>query len=656
MLTMFTRLTTLRVIQFSFVFVTLVVFSATAMGDAFDLTVNQIRTLRIELEEKQQAVAAKRPSIEDDIADFRKNHALNTPQDEFESDEDYAARLKRLDTLVLEQRATLARTYLSPLLARSVELQSQIALLYRRVFVTDDVSTILGGYDANNEILPITFHVADRTITTNLKLNVDEARNLKTNWTKVRVTAWIVIHPEYQRGVARLKLDYPLLWTDDLVISVNVDPEIVPWRENKLEVFSPDGSYRATSTSFNVSLIEVNSGNTVWQISNDFTDVVIFSPDGRYLAIGDDWNGTHLVIREVSTGNLVWSRDSQVTSASFSPDGRYLVTGDENRYDSGRFGVYIWKVSSNQLVREIQTQSYVYSVAFSPNGRHVAIGQRNDDIDIYRIGDEEINESTPITLEKSIDTGYTVHYLSWSPDGLFISDNRKVYRPLLDPILMDLVPKPLDARRDVNGDGVVDVNDLVLVASNFSKSFAVDANPNPDVTRDGVVDLADLLEIVIALNAAAAAPSSNSHTDSTLTAKNLQHYVDQAKQFNVNDLTFQKGVAVLEHIIATLTASETVPTETALFPNYPNPFNPETWIPYQLAAAADVTLTLYDVNGRVVRTLELGHQRAGIYQDQKRAAYWDGRNMQAEPVASGVYFYTLTAGEFTATRKLLILK
>ena len=656
---MFTRLTTPKVIQFSFVFVTLVVFSATAMGDAFDLTVNQIKTLRIELEGKQQAIAAKRPSIEGEIADFRKNHALNTPQDEFESDEDYAARLKRLDTLVLEQRATLARTYLSPLLARSVELQSQIALLYRRVFVTDDVSTILGGYDANNEILPITFQVADRTITTNLKLKVDEARNLKTNWAKVRVTAWIVIHPEYQRGVAKLKLDYPPLWTDDFVISVDVDPEIVPWRENKYEDFSPDGSYRTRYNSPNVSLVEVNSGNTVWQKSFPYTGVVIFSPDGRYLAIGREYHrlsrATYysglLTIWEVRTGNLVWSRTTEVTSASFSPDGRYLVTGD-----SGSSGVDIWKVSTNQLVREIQTQSRVYSVAFSPNGRHVAIGQLNNAIDIYRIRDEEINESTPITLEKSIDTGDTVSYLSWSPDGLFISDNRKVYRPLLDPILMDLVPKPLDARRDVNGDGVVDVNDLVHVASNFSKSFAVDANPNPDVTRDGVVDLADLLEIVIALNAAAAAPSSNSHTDSTLTAKNLQYYVDQAKQFNENDLTFQKGVAVLEHIIATLTASETVPTETALFPNYPNPFNPETWIPYQLAAAADVTLTFYDVKGRAVRTLELGHQRAGIYQDRKRAAYWDGRNMQGEPVASGVYFYTLTAGEFTATRKLLIWK
>ena len=99
-----------------------------------------------------------------------------------------------------------------------------------------------------------------------------------------------------------------------------------------------------------------------------------------------------------------------------------------------------------------------------------------------------------------------------------------------------------------------------------------------------------------------------------------------------------------------------IPEETSLLPNYPNPFNPETWIPYQLSKAADVTLTIYDIHGRVVRALDLGHQRAGLYHSRGRAAYWDGRNAQSEPVASGVYFYTLKAGDFAATRKMLIAK
>ena len=99
-----------------------------------------------------------------------------------------------------------------------------------------------------------------------------------------------------------------------------------------------------------------------------------------------------------------------------------------------------------------------------------------------------------------------------------------------------------------------------------------------------------------------------------------------------------------------------LPEMTALLSNFPNPFNPETWIPYQLAKPADVTLTIYDIRGRIVRTLRLGHQPAGMYRSHSKAAYWDGRNQFGEKVATGIYFYTLKAGDYTATRKLLIRK
>ena len=99
-----------------------------------------------------------------------------------------------------------------------------------------------------------------------------------------------------------------------------------------------------------------------------------------------------------------------------------------------------------------------------------------------------------------------------------------------------------------------------------------------------------------------------------------------------------------------------IPDETALLSNYPNPFNPETWIPYQLATSADVTLTIYDVRGVMVRRLALGHRPAGFYRSRGRAAHWDGRNEIGEKVATGLYFYTLTTGEFTATGKMLIQK
>ena len=130
---------------------------------------------------------------------------------------------------------------------------------------------------------------------------------------------------------------------------------------------------------------------------------------------------------------------------------------------------------------------------------------------------------------------------------------------------------------------------------------------------------------------------------------------DKAKNAIYHDFTEITRFEVTE-IQAAPTLQVTLPDKNALLPNYPNPFNPETWIPYHLAAPADVSLHIYAVNGRLVRHFDLGHQRAGMYQSRSRAAYWDGRNAVGEPVASGVYFYTLTAGEFTATRRLLIAK
>ena len=98
------------------------------------------------------------------------------------------------------------------------------------------------------------------------------------------------------------------------------------------------------------------------------------------------------------------------------------------------------------------------------------------------------------------------------------------------------------------------------------------------------------------------------------------------------------------------------PDNTQLLPNYPNPFNPETWIPYQLASSSDVQITIYNMKGSVIRTLALGHQSAGYYTGRSRAAYWDGRNTLGERVASGVYVYQLQADETSFMRKMVIMK
>ena len=145
--------------------------------------------------------------------------------------------------------------------------------------------------------------------------------------------------------------------------------------------------------------------------------------------------------------------------------------------------------------------------------------------------------------------------------------------------------------------------------------------------------------------------STATSTPETLTAVEVQGWLTDATALEVRDPIMKRGFMVLEQLLVSLT-----PKETELLANYPNPFNPETWIPYRLAEDAFVRLTIYDLGGRVVRTFNVGHRIASAYESQSKAIYWDGRNDVGESVASGVYFYTLAAGDFSATRKMLILK
>ena len=205
---------------------------------------------------------------------------------------------------------------------------------------------------------------------------------------------------------------------------------------------------------------------------------------------------------------------------------------------------------------------------------------------------------------------------------------------------------------DVNRDGQVNVLDMILVSRHFGEDASV--NPQADVNRDGIINIQDLIIVSQHLGEStdAAAPSVIAAINNgELTPAIVQAWITQAQIADDGSLAFRQGIATLERLLALF-----IPEETALLHNYPNPFNPETWIPYQLAKPAEVTLTIYATNGAIVRTLELGHQPAGIYQYRSRAAYWDGKNELGEPVASGVYFYTLTAGDFNATRKMLIRK
>ena len=213
---------------------------------------------------------------------------------------------------------------------------------------------------------------------------------------------------------------------------------------------------------------------------------------------------------------------------------------------------------------------------------------------------------------------------------------------------------------DVNRDGTVNIADLVAIASNFTApdlEALARMNIYPDVNGDGLVNLIDLLIVASEIGAAAAPALSKNQIEAyNLTAKDLTAWIRLAKQLNLAEPKLQQGIHVLEQLLAILSTQGELPETTALLPNYPNPFNPETWIPYLLARPAKVAISVHSADGKLVRVLELGQLSAGIYDTKSRAAHWDGRNEFGEAVSSGVYFYTLTANDFKATGKMFIQK
>ena len=210
----------------------------------------------------------------------------------------------------------------------------------------------------------------------------------------------------------------------------------------------------------------------------------------------------------------------------------------------------------------------------------------------------------------------------------------------------------------------MDISDGLLVVKNFGKS-----DPQFDINGDGVIGIKDLRAIIAYLQNirfCSLAPGSPVHNpsqhatigtdlvaegDIRVSQETVRQWLTILHQTNDGSLAFKEAIALLETLLYS-----TLPEKTTLLANYPNPFNPETWIPYYLATDMSVTISIYDASGSLVRQLDVGHQKTGDYTTRNRAAYWDGTSETGERVASGIYFYTLTTDRNTATRKMVILK
>ena len=438
---------------------------------------------------------------------------------------------------------------------------------------------------------------------------------------------------------------------------------IVVWDASKGETFHEEigkGSYQVNSMAFSsdgrtvangcqrngessafVRLWDVSTGTTLHMLEHPEFAVssVTFSPDGGTLASMATWG----IIRlwDVSTGELIREIDGLSTAGSliFSPDGGTIASLTNS--------IRLWDVSTGERVGQIYGENvHITNAAFSPCGGMIANVQHyvaySRPHTIMRVWDVSTGEHLR-TLEaptSNATTATNIVTIAFSPDGgtlASVDDHGRVLLWDMDPCEPERVPE------DVNGDGVVNIQDLVAVAAALGETGETPA----DVNGDGTVNIQDLVAVAAALGETAA----NAPSAANLSAETVQQWLTAANQLNLTDATSQRGIRILEQLLLTLT-----PKETALLANYPNPFNPETWIPYHLASPADVTLRIHAVDGTLVRTLSLGYKAIGTYQSRSRAAYWDGKNQLGEPVASGVYFYTLTAGDFTATRKMLIRK
>ena len=454
---------------------------------------------------------------------------------------------------------------------------------------------------------------------------------------------------------------------------------LIPYRQTFREfAISPDSQTIVVGQDPWIELRDIHTGEVTVQFSYSGHTAITFSQTGQRIAterlIFDINNPEHREVLDIQ-GNY--------SSIAFSAGDTYLAA--RKRRDNL---IHLWEQQDGKYIYRYALHSPVAgSPIFIPSPDGVPILAV---INSSRMAVWELREQPLRLLILDLDATWPIHF---SGDGRYLFTNgeeglqiwdwreqKRIQHPPVPEYLAisrdgsvlltlnyetgqmliwdgrSLLPPEPAVSYDINRDGVVNLLDLVQAASQFGQ---IGTNLSGDVNGDGKVDVSDLGHIGSHLGENAAAPTlpiDDSNSTISYHSSVVKHQFQALTALESLDPP-SRGAHIARNLLKTwLSRMKPSITETKLLPNYPNPFNPETWIPYQLAESAHVQIRIYDVNGHLVRRLDLGTKLANRYLSQSQAAYWDGRNDGGETVSSGIYWYELDTGSFRATRKMVIQK